>query len=152
MHGLESGGEYDVTVAAHHNRKARHARLSIRFAKVALEAPKGKKELGPMEIYAVLAREEAAPEGEAPLEWLLLTTVAVESFEQARKILSWYTVRWGIEDFHRTLKSGCPRRLSGQKIRRRARRRDSLARPATPRWHLHRLARRAAIPSERAMT
>jgi hypothetical protein len=107
MHGLESGGEYELSVAARHNRRARQATLSVRFAKLVLEAPQGKKDLGPVELYAVLAREEAAPDGEAPLEWLLLTTVAVQDFERARKILSWYTVRWGIEVFHRTLKSGC---------------------------------------------
>jgi hypothetical protein len=107
MHGLEAGGEYELTVEARHNRKARQATLSVRLAKVILEPPKDKKHLGPVEIYAVLAREETAPGGEPPLEWLLLTTVAVGDFEQAQKILSWYTVRWAIEVFHRTLKSGC---------------------------------------------
>lgn len=108
MHGLDAAGEYELSVEARHKRKAREATLSVRFAKVVLQAPRGKKNLAPVELYAVLAREEAAPpDGDAPLEWLLLTTMPVESFEQARKILSWYTVRWAIEVFHRTLKSGC---------------------------------------------
>ena len=29
------------------------------------------------------------------------------SFEQAIQKLEWYTLRWGIEVYHRTLKSGC---------------------------------------------
>ena len=41
------------------------------------------------------------------MEWLLLTTMEVTTFEQAVEKLAWYTVRWGIEVYHRTLKSGC---------------------------------------------
>ena len=107
LHGLEPAGEYELAVAARHNRKARETTLSVRFAKVVLQPPQGKSNLGPVQMHAVLVREETAPGGESPLEWLLLTTLPVESFEQARKMVSWYTTRWGIEDFHRTLKSGC---------------------------------------------
>ena len=42
-----------------------------------------------------------------PIEWALLTTIKVDNFEQACEKLAWYTQRWGIEVFHRTLKSGC---------------------------------------------
>ena len=55
----------------------------------------------------VLAQEEDAPVGVEPIEWQLLTTLAVDSFEQACEKVAWYTKRWGIEVFHRTLKSGC---------------------------------------------
>ena len=60
-----------------------------------------------MKLWAVLAREVDAPAGAEPVEWLLLTTVTVENFEQAVQRLQWYTGRWQIEVFHRTLKSGC---------------------------------------------
>ena len=43
----------------------------------------------------------------ASIEWMLLTTVAVRSFEDAQKRVEWYSGRWGIEVYHRTLKSGC---------------------------------------------
>ncbi len=39
--------------------------------------------------------------------WLLLTTLEVTAFEQAVEKLEWYVGRWGIEVYHRTLKSGC---------------------------------------------
>src|SRR5512135_252927 len=42
-----------------------------------------------------------------PLSWLLLSTLPVTTFEQAQEKVSWYTKRWQIEVFHRTLKSGC---------------------------------------------
>ncbi|EQD52610.1 transposase IS4 family protein, partial [mine drainage metagenome] len=46
-------------------------------------------------------------EGTEPLEWKLLTTEPVDSLEKAEKVVGWYAKRWGIEVFHRTLKSGC---------------------------------------------
>jgi hypothetical protein len=58
-------------------------------------------------IGVILAKEEGAAPGVAPIEWLLLTTLPVDSLEQASRMLEWYSQRWGIEVFHRTLKSGC---------------------------------------------
>jgi len=107
LHGLAPAGQYELAVEARPGRQARLARLSVRFAQVTLEAPQGRKKLGPLEVYAVLAREEDAPARETPLEWLLLSTLPVHTFAQAAQRLSWYSVRWAIEVFHRTLKSGC---------------------------------------------
>ena len=60
-----------------------------------------------MRVWAVLAQEEQGPADVKPLEWLLLTTLPVEDFEQAVEKLQWYAQRWGIEVLHRTLKSAC---------------------------------------------
>jgi hypothetical protein len=38
---------------------------------------------------------------------MLLTTLTVRTFEDATRCLAWYARRWGIEVYHRTLKSGC---------------------------------------------
>ena len=38
---------------------------------------------------------------------MLLTTWPVAEFDQAVEKLGWYAKRWGIEVYHRTLKSGC---------------------------------------------
>jgi hypothetical protein len=89
------------------NRPARQAKLAIRFATVTLCPPQHKAQLPRLEVQMVLAREEDAPEDAEPIEWKLLTTMAVDSFEQACEKVAWYTQRWGIEVFHRTLKSGC---------------------------------------------
>ncbi len=58
-------------------------------------------------MWAVLAREVDAPEKIEPLCWMLLTTCPVTNFDQAIEKVAWYTKRWGIEIYHRTLKSGC---------------------------------------------
>ena len=63
--------------------------------------------LPPVTLWAVQVHEsEPPPEGE-PIEWLLLTTVAVETMEDAIERVQWYSCRWGIEGWHRILKSGC---------------------------------------------
>jgi hypothetical protein len=88
------------------NRKARVAHMEIRYAAVSMVASEGHE--GPaIAVWAVQAREQEAPDGVKPLEWMLLTTVPVTSFEEATERVMWYTRRWGIEVLHRTLKSGC---------------------------------------------
>lgn len=88
------------------NRAARAAQLTIRYAAISLLAPTGHKGL-PIPVWAVFAQEQNGAVGVKPLEWMLLTTIPVTSFEQAIEKLMWYARRWGIEVFHRTLKSGC---------------------------------------------
>jgi len=86
---------------------AREAILEVRYAKVTLRPPQG-KDYPPVEIWMVYGLETDYPQSVAsPLEWMLLTTVDVNSFEDACQRLAWYAKRWGIEIFHRTLKSGC---------------------------------------------
>jgi hypothetical protein len=51
--------------------------------------------------------EPQPPEGEEPLEWVLLTSLPVENAAQAWQCMEWYTMRWTVEDFHRCLKTGC---------------------------------------------
>jgi hypothetical protein len=89
------------------HRQTREAKMAISFAPVRLKAPKGKSKLKPVDLWAVWAREIDAPAKIKPLEWMLLTTCKVDSFESALEKIAWYTERWGIEVYHRTLKSGC---------------------------------------------
>ena len=89
------------------SRAAREARLAIRFAAVSLCAPTGYQGAASIPVCAVFAQEQEVPAGVKPLEWLLLSTLPVTTFEQAIEKLIWYTRRWGIEVLHRTLKSGC---------------------------------------------
>ena len=70
--------------------------------------PPADSKLQPVQVWAVYAREaDYGPEVQEPIEWMLLTTVGVSSFDDADERLRWYTLRWGIELFHRILKSGC---------------------------------------------
>lgn len=90
------------------SRKARDTVLDVRFAEVELRPPKRLKHHGTIRAWAVYVREQRkyVVEGNA-IEWMLLTTVQVRSFEDAQQRVQWYGRRWGIEIYHRTLKSGC---------------------------------------------
>lgn len=89
-------------------RQARRAKLAVRYRQVELC---GKPANGDSNVTVPLtvihAVELAPPVGEKPVEWFVLTTLAVDSAEQAAEILGWYALRWRIEDWHRVLKSGC---------------------------------------------
>lgn len=96
-----------LSVPRQAKRAARQAHLEVRFKRVRLKPPKRKAKLGELVITAILAQEIDAPEGVEPIQWMLLTTIAVNNFDQATEKLGWYAKRWGIEVYHRTLKSGC---------------------------------------------
>jgi transposase-like protein/transposase Tn5 family protein len=95
-----------------HGRTKREVTLSLRSLEATLKRPKylGKQGDAPEElvtIWAVHAIEESPPEGQAPLEWLLLTSESVPTFDDASRVLRYYALRWRIEEFHKAWKSGC---------------------------------------------
>lgn len=108
---LPLAGTYPLRVPRKGKQKARDTVMELRFAPVTLKAPRRQqqkdKAAPPLPVWAVLAQEVNAPDGVTPLNWLLLTTVAVDSFAAAKEKVEWYKLRWGIEVLHRTLKSGC---------------------------------------------
>jgi hypothetical protein len=100
-------GYRSLQVPRRANRPARVAKMAISYARVELTAPQRKGKLKPLTVWAVWAREIEAPANTSALEWMLLTTCPVDCFEQATARIAWYSARWGIEVYHRTLKSGC---------------------------------------------
>jgi len=102
-----AAGVQEIRVPRRGAQAARVARLEVRLAQVTLQPPRTRPHLPELTLWAVLAQEAEAPAGIKPLRWMLLTTCPVESFAGACEKLHWYTLRWGIEVYHRTLKSGC---------------------------------------------
>lgn len=100
-------GTQVLNVPRQGKRAPREAHLQVRLGRVKLTPPSRKLEFKELDITVILAQEIDCPQGIEPLEWMLLTTMAVENFDEAVEKLSWYTKRWGIEVYHRTLKSGC---------------------------------------------
>ena len=88
---------------------AREATLALRFCRLTLCPPRHRKAEGLPEVvlWAVQVREVEPPAEGQPIEWLLLTTVAVDRVEDAIERVQWYACRWGVEVWHRILKSGC---------------------------------------------
>ncbi len=100
-------GERELLIPPSEKRAARRAHLAVRTAAVVLKPPKRSPHLPPVSVWAVLAQEIDAPDDVDALEWMLLTTVAVTNKDDAFERLAWYARRWGIEVYHRILKSGC---------------------------------------------
>ena len=89
-------------------RAARQATVSVRATTVTLRAPwRFDRQLTDQVVNVVLVEETNPPEGEDPVQWILLTTLPIESSDAVRQIVAWYCERWGIEVCFRTLKSGC---------------------------------------------
>jgi hypothetical protein len=96
-----------VTVPRRGNRAARIATLEVRYKEMTIRPPKRKPGLRPVTLSAIAATEIQVPDGVEPIEWLLLTNKTIASDDNALEALRWYSRRWGIEIYHRTLKSGC---------------------------------------------
>jgi hypothetical protein len=98
----------DETKKRKQPRDGRIARVTIRSAKVLLRGPaRPGMKLPDIYVNAILVKEENPPAGEEPIEWLLLTSLPIETFAEVTKVLDYYCCRWEIEIYFRTLKSGC---------------------------------------------
>lgn len=90
------------------SRESRTAEVEVRAARVTLRPPAGSdRSLPPVSIHVVVVREPHPPEGEEAVEWILLTTLPIDTVEEVRQIIQYYCVRWMVEVLFRTLKSGC---------------------------------------------
>ena len=139
-------GTIELTVPRHGQEPARLASLSVRFDTVTLLPPHAKKHLPPLRVVVVLSHEETPPPNvKEPLEWLLLSTAprwpeqgqTVASLADAVERLEWYTCRWGIEVFHRILKSGC--QIEDRQLGTADRLEACLAIDAVVAWRIHHL-------------
>jgi hypothetical protein len=106
---LPAQGASVLTIAAQRGRPEREALVNISWLQVSLQAPTNGTALHPgsMKVSLVRVWEPEPPEGVEPLEWILVTSVAVNTAEDAWQRVTWYQWRWFIEDFHKVLKTGC---------------------------------------------
>jgi hypothetical protein len=89
-------------------RRTRQAVVEARAARVTLRAPERPAgQLPDVTVNAVLVREVAPPADDVAVEWLLLTSLPIDTIEQVRAIIQYYCTRWMVEVLIRVLKSGC---------------------------------------------
>jgi hypothetical protein len=89
-------------------RGARIAEVEVRAATVTVRPPyRRPSKLPEVALNVVLAEEPNPPDGATPIQWLLVTTLPIDNSEQVQQIVSYYSIRWQIEIYFRTLKSGC---------------------------------------------
>ncbi len=113
LDALPMSGTYELSVRANHDQPARTAEVEVRFGTVLVPAPRdcGKfvRQCGitAITMWVVEVRETSPPPGVERLRWVLFTSHAVESFEDAWRVIGYYEKRPLIEEFHKALKTGC---------------------------------------------
>lgn len=89
-------------------RESRTARVEVRAAAVTLRPPfRPDRRLLPVSVHMVWVREIDPPEGDEPLDWLLLTSLPITTPEEVLRVIQTYRLRWTVELFFRVLKQGC---------------------------------------------
>ena len=103
-------GQMRVQVPRKPGQPEREAVLELAASAVRVKAPQRRTADVPADslaLWVVRATELEPPAGCKPLEWILLTTLAVDSLAAASRCVHHYALRWRVERFHYTLKQGC---------------------------------------------
>jgi hypothetical protein len=101
----------NVKVAPHQPRlpgdKGRVAHVELSYGQVRIAKPKTGRATPDAEqttLNLVVAREVGAPGSAPPVLWRLLTTLPVETVDDAEEVIRLYRLRWRIEQVFRVLK------------------------------------------------
>ncbi len=102
-------GEQDLNLPASKQRKARVAHVKLSYGSLRLWPPEtaASADLRPMVVWVIRVWEPEPAQDVEPLEWVLLTSLPIQSIEQAWERVDWYRARWIVEDYHQGLKTGC---------------------------------------------
>ena len=97
-----------IELSATAKRTARNATLEIRAQRMTIKPPHARKHLLPeVTLSVVLVQEVGGPDDGTDLDWLLLSSLPVDDYQDVLRIIDYYVARWPIEIFFRVLKSGC---------------------------------------------
>ena len=96
-------------LSGHADQIARVAQLSIAAKRVMLRPPhvrKGSFDREGIPITAIRVWEIAPPDGAEPLEWILLTGAELNTTDELKQWVHWYSCRMWIEEYHKVQKTG----------------------------------------------
>lgn len=106
-------GSYELHLRSRPGVKARTATIEVSVVGVTFPRPRHHspwvKQCGidELSMRVVLVQEVNPPAGVKPIRWVLLTSLSVETFEDAWQVIEDYENRWLIEEYHKVLKTGC---------------------------------------------
>lgn len=95
----------EVFVGKSWKRKERVAKIAVSWGKV-VSPPAADKKGVDVPLWVVKAKETHPPAGEQAIEWVLITSIAVEDEQTALLMLDYYRKRWIIERWFLVLKQG----------------------------------------------
>ena len=110
---LKKLGEYTLSLRARPGQAAREATIEVRLGSIRVPRPQHvsawarKLKQPPITMNVIEVVEVNPPEGIKPIRWILLTSLPVRTFEEAWLVISYYELRWLIEEYHKALKTGC---------------------------------------------
>lgn len=90
-------------------RAERTATLHFATASMELKRPRyfGDPLPSSIRVNVVRVYEPCAPKDQEPIEWLIATSLPVESQSEVEHVVDVYRARWVIEEYFKALKSGC---------------------------------------------
>lgn len=93
----------------HPPRNQRVAKLAVAAKTIEVCAPREAAEVHPrtLKLNFVRVFEIEVPEGEKPIEWMLLSSEPIQNEQDLQKIVDIYRCRWIIEEYFHALKTGC---------------------------------------------
>lgn len=116
LNSTEVLGTMTVDIPSSGKRKGRTAELDVRATQVTIDPPDRRRSgtagkewamMDPISLKVIGASERNAPVGEEAISWVLLTDLPALDVDNAKEKVNWYAKRFGIEIWHKVLKSGC---------------------------------------------
>jgi len=107
MEETHSSGTHDIRFRDDRGNE-QQTTLSVKQASMVVCPPIGKQKKYPHQhLQVIFAEEINPPEDRPPIFWKLITNLPVATHADAVQKLDWYSRRWNIETFFKTLKTGC---------------------------------------------
>ena len=103
---LPVAGQTFLDVQGNKGRKKRTAKLNVSFSKITLPLTENKKNINPINCSIIRVFETDCPDDQEPLEWFILTSLDVRTFDDVLEIVKYYSFRWIIEEYHKCMKTG----------------------------------------------
>lgn len=106
-------GHYELALRSRQGVKARTATVTVSVASCQVPPPRHKSayirsiDAHPIAMQIVILKEDNPPKGSKGLFWVLMTSLQVNSFDDAWQVADYYEQRWLIEEYHKAQKSGC---------------------------------------------
>jgi hypothetical protein len=110
---MKPSGSYTLSLRAREDQPARDARLEVRVGRVLIPTPRftspwiDQLAPAPVATNVIEVVEIDSPAGVTPIRWVLFTSLAVKTFQDAWTVIEYYESRWLVEEYHKALKTGC---------------------------------------------